>query len=532
MKETSLAHSASKAGLGTLASRILGYIRDMLIASYFGAGTSADAFYVAFRIPNLLRNLLGEGALSASFIPVFSQYLVKKEEDAWEIARITFSILLVLLSLLTLLGIAITPFIVRIIAPGFISLPDKFSLTVTLTRIMFPFFLLICLAALATGILNSLRSFFVPAVAPSMLSLGEIFSVIVLVPLMGGSVKGLACGVLLGGLGQLLAQVPSVIKFWPRRGTRTHFVGTRQSVGTPGWSGYFKFVFSHPGVKKIGILMLPATLGLGVFQINAFVDTICASYLIEGSPTALYYANRLMQLPLAIFATSVATVSLPTMSAFMANKDKEGLLKTLSTSVKMIFFLLMPASIGLIILGKPIVALLFQRGRFDVFATNLTTQALLFYSMGLISYGGVKVVASAFYSMQDTKTPLQVSIIAMLLNVELNFIFMRFMGVGGLALATAISSTVNVSLLLFLLRRRIGKLQGGETLNFFWRMGVISGVIGIICFILLKLGLNVFFQVILGIGLSIVVLFSLGFLFRFKEARELWGQIAQIKRFT
>ncbi len=278
--------------------------------------------------------------------------------------------------------------------------------------------------------------------------------------------------------------------------------------------------------------MLPATLGLGVFQINAFVDTICASYLIEGSPTALYYANRLMQLPLAIFATSVATVSLPTMSAFMANKDKEGLLKTLSTSVKMIFFLLMPASIGLIILGKPIVALLFQRGRFDVFATNLTTQALLFYSMGLISYGGVKVVASAFYSMQDTKTPLQVSIIAMLLNVELNFIFMRFMGVGGLALATAISSTVNVSLLLFLLRRRIGKLQGGETLNFFWRMGVISGVIGIICFILLKLGLNVFFQVVLGIGLSIVVLFSLGFLFRFKEARELWGQIAQIKRFT
>ena len=516
MKETSLAHSASRAGLGTLVSRILGYIRDMLIASYFGAGTSADAFYVAFRIPNLLRNLLGEGALSASFIPVFSEYLIKKEEDAWEVARLTFSILLVLLSVLTLLGIAIAPFIVRIIAPGFISLPDKFSLTVTLVQIMFPFLLLICLAALATGILNSLRSFFVPAVAPVMLSMGEIFSVVIIVPLMEGSVKGLAWGVLLGGLGQLLAQVPSVIKFWPRRGTHT-------KCG----SGFFKLLFSHPGVKKIGILMLPATIGLGVYQINAFVDTICASYLIEGSPTALYYANRLMQLPLAIFATSVATVSLPTMSEFIAKEDKDGLLKTLNSSLKMIIFLMVPASIGLIVLGKPIVALLFQRGNFDLFATNLTYLALLFYSMGLISYGGVKVVASAFYSMQDTKTPLQVSIVAMLINVELNFIFMRFMGVGGLALATAISSTVNMGLLLLLLRRRIGKLQGGEILNFFWRNGLISVVIGIVCFIFLKSGLNVFLQVILGIGLSGVILFSLGFVFKFKEAREFWSFIVR-----
>lgn len=523
MKEKNLTRSASEAGFGTFLSRILGYIRDMIIASKFGAGTSADAFYVAFRIPNLLRNLLGEGALSSSFIPVFSEYLVKDEKEAWEIGRITFSILLALLSILTFLGILIAPFIVCIIAPGFISLPDKFSLTISLTRIMFPFLLFICLAAFTTGLLNSLHSFFVPAFAPSMLSLGEIFSVFILVPLMGGSIKGLAWGVLLGGFGQLLAQVPSVIKFWPKWGSR------RSTFGGYSRSIFFKLMFSHPGVKKIGTLMLPATLGLGVYQINAFVDTICTSYLIEGSPTALYYANRLMQLPLAIFATSVATASLPKMSEFMARKDIEGLLSTLSSGLKMIFFLLMPASIGLIVLGKPIIALLFQRGRWDEGATNLTYLALLFYSTGLISYGGVKVVASAFYSMQDTKTPLRVSIVAMLLNVELNFIFMRFMGVGGLALATAMSSTVNISLLLLFLRRRLGKLQGPEILNSTWRIGLISFIIGIICFILLKSGLDSIFQVIIGIVASAVALFSLGILLRLKEVKEFLNSIKVFK---
>lgn len=503
MEEKELIKSASEAGLGTLISRILGFIRDMAIAARFGAGARADAFYVAFRIPNMLRNLLGEGTFGTSFIPVFSEYLVKEEKEAWELASITFSILLVLLSCLTLIGIAIAPFVVRIIAPGFISNPEKFALTISLTRLMYPFFLFIVLAAFATALLNSLRSFFIPALAPSMLSVGELFSVFVIVPFMGGSVKGLAIGVLLGGAGQLLAQVPQVLKFWPRA------------------TGYFKLTFSHPGVNRIWKLMLPATIGVGIYQINIFVDTLCASYLVQGTPTALYYANRLVQLPLAIFGTSVATASLPQMSEYAAKKDMEGLLKVFCSGFRSIFFLLMPSAVGFVLLGRPIIEVLFQRGEFGKFATSLTYSALLFYSFGLISYAGVKVVASAFYSLQDMKTPVVVSTIAILLNTELNLILMRYLEIGGLALATSISSTVNMSLLLLLLKRRLGRLEGKKILEALWLMCFISTIIGIVCMFVARLKINSYFKIATGIPLSILILFIFSSVFKMEESRQL-----------
>lgn len=501
-----LIKSAFEAGLGTLVSRILGYARDMVIAAKFGAGAWADAFYVAFRIPNLLRNLLGEGTLGTSFVPVFSEYLVKKEEESWQVAKIIFSILAVLLSCITLAGIAAAPLIVRAIAPGFVPDSDKFSLTIALTRIMFPFLLFISLAALTTGLLNSLRSFFVPALAPAMLSLGEIFSIFLIVPFMGGSIKGLAIGVLLGGAGQLAVQVPQVLRFWPRA------------------AGYFKLAFSHPGVRKIFRLMLPAAMGVSIYQVNAFVDTICASYLVQGAPSALYYANRLMQLPLAIFGTSIATASLPGMSECAARNDTDGLMAILSSGFRMILFLIMPSAVGFILLGGPIIEVLFQRGEFTAFATGLTYSALLFYSLGLVSYAGVKVAASAFYAMQDMKTPVRISVIAMLLNINLDLILMRYLEIGGLALATAISSTVNMCLLLVFLRRKTGRLGGKEVPGALWRMCLITGIIGLACSAVLKWNVNPYLKVAAGICVSVLLLFFLSTMLGMKEA----GQVLKI----
>jgi len=512
LKEKGLVRSASETGFGTFISRILGYLRDMVIASKFGAGAFADAFYVAFRIPNLFRNLLGEGALSASFVPVFNEYLVKDEKEAWQVAGIIFSLLILILSSITFLGIIFSPLIVRIFAPGFIYFPDKFMLTVSLTKIMFPFLFMISLAALSTGVLNSRNSFFIPAVAPVMLSLGEIFAVFMIVPLMKGSIEGLAWGVLLGGAGQFLIQVPSVVSFWDK------------SVG------FFKITFSHPGVKRILNLMLPATLGFGVFQINAFVDTVCASYLVVGSPSALYYANRLVQLPLAIFATSVATASLPAMSKCAAKQDIKGVLGTLSSGIKMILFLMMPASVGLMILGKPIIMLLFQRGSFDAVAANLTFLALFYYSIGLVFYGGVKVFASAFYSMKDTKTPLQVAIVAMLINADLNFILMRYLGVGGLALATAISSCLNMLMLSIFLKRKSGKLDSKAISIFIFKMIAISLVIGVGCFLIMRSNINTVLQVLLGLLFSSAVLFGMGIVFKMEEAKRFLEVLKNGKR--
>ena len=506
MEEKGLVRSASEAGLGTLLSRILGYVRDMVIAAKFGAGAWADAFYVAFRIPNLLRNLLGEGTLGTSFIPVFSEYMVKKEEDAWEIAKIAFSLLLVVLSCLTLLGISITPLIVRVIAPGFSSSPEKFALTVTLTRLMFPFLLFISLAALATALLNSMRSFFIPAFAPAMLSAGEIFSVLVIVPFMGGRIEGLAIGVLLGGIGQFMAQVPQMLKLWPKA------------------AGYFKLTLANPGVRKIFRLMMPAVLGAGVYQINAFVDTICASFLVQGTPTALYYANRLVQLPLAIFGTSIATAALPRMSECAARNDTDGLLNTLASGFRMIFFLLIPSMAGFMVLGKPIISVLFRYGKFDSFAVDLTYSALLFYSLGLVSYAGVKVAASAFYSMQDMKTPVKVSVAAMILNIELNLILMRYLDIGGLALATAISSSINVALLLVFLKRKLGRLFTGEMFVSLWKMCLTGAAVAAVCAGALLWRVNPYVKVCSGIILSVVVFFALSALLRIEET----GQVMRI----
>lgn len=538
-KEGKITRSVAGVSVSTLASRILGYLRDMLIANFFGAGLVADAFFVAYRIPNLLRRLLGEGALSASFIPVFTEYLTTKpKEEAQRLVRISGLLLLAILSILTILGIVFAPIIVRVIAPGFIKDPEKLSLTITLTRILFPFMIAIGMAALALGILNSLHRFIIPALAPCLLSISEIFFILFISPLMERPIIGLVFGVLVGGFAQFFFQIPSLVR-------RGFVIPAGKSSSNPRlklmdypqnllkklsvlWKRWIS-ILNHPGVKRIGLLMLPATLGLSVSQVNTFVDTICATMLREGSVTALYYANRLMQLPLALFGIAIATVALPMMSRSMAATNMEELKDTLSLSLRMIMFTIIPASLGLMILGSPIISLLFERGRFTSQATQATSWALLFYSTGIVAYAGVKVVASAFYSMQDTRTPVRIASIAMVANIVLNLILMRILDVGGLAFATAIASFINLLILLYYLRKRIGRLGGKKVLRSLAKILLATSAMGIACIYFSRLlgQINKLTQVAGTILISVIIYILVTHLLRCDEIKYVWKIITR-----
>lgn len=439
--EKHITRGASVIAAGTTVSRILGYLRDMMVAHSFGAGLAADAFYAAYRIPNLLRRLLGEGSLSASFIPVLSQYVhTKSKEETQELINVVFTTLAVVLSILTVLGIVFARPLVHVIAFGFADNPEKLQLTVDLTRLMFPFLLFICLAALTQGILNTMGSFFMPAVSPASLSISEIVYILALAPLFspGSQIRGLAISVIVGGLGQFLAQNP----------------GIKQA----GWSLRWRWNLSHPGLRRIGTLMIPSMIGLSVDQINAFVDTICASFLEQGSITALYYSNRVMQLPLAIFGLALSSAALPAMSKAVAENDMDTVKNSLNYSIRLIIFILVPAATGLMVLGMPIITVLFARGEFDLHAAAMTNSAMFFYSLGLPAYAITKVLAGAFYALQDTKTPVKSAVQSMIVNAVLMIMLMRVMGVGGLALATAVASYYNGTTLMITLRKRVGPI--------------------------------------------------------------------------
>jgi putative peptidoglycan lipid II flippase len=456
-EKTRITKAAGLIGLATLLSRILGLIRDMVQARYFGAGFAADAFFVAYRIPNMLRELFAEGTMSAAFIPVFTEYLThRSKENARRLANAAFTTLGLILLAVSIVGILGAPFIVKIIAPGFIDTPGKFDLTVSLTRIMFPFLLFVGLAAIAMGVLNSLRSFGAPALAPSFYNLSVIFTIFFLSQHMTEPITGLAIGVLLGGLSQLLVQLPSLKKqgflFSPR-------------------------LEKHEGVGRIGYLAVPIVLGLSVADINLLVNTLIASYLPQGSITYLYYGMRLIQFPLGIFAVAVATAILPTLAGQAARGQTAELRETISFGLRLVFFITFPAMIGLIMFRMPIVHLLFQHGAFTINDTMGTTAAVLFYSLGLWAFAGVRIVAPAFYALQDTKTPVKVAIVSMLLNIALNLLLMGPLKHGGLALSTSISSMVNLSLLILILRRRLGRIGFREILRSHLRVVLASLII-------------------------------------------------------
>ena len=382
-EKENISKAAGVVSFFTLLSRILGLVRDAIVAKYFGAGMAADAFYVAFRIPNLFRRLFAEGSLTIAFIPIFTEYLRQKsKEDAFELARVVLSILSLLLTAVTILGILFAPWIVRIQAWGFGGMGDKYDLTVLLTRITFPYIFLVSLVALFMGILNSLRHFAAPAAAPIFLNVGIISATLWISPHLSQPIVGTAAGVLIGGVIQVLLQIP-----WLKK----------QGISLiPRW------VPSHPAVKRIGLLMVPSIFGSAVYHFNQFMGTLLASFLAEGSVSWLYYADRIVQFPLGVFAIAVSTAALPSLSRQASARDLDGFIDTINHSLRMTFFITIPAMVGLIILRKPIVQLFFERGVFDASATAMTVYALMFYSFGLWAVSGVRVMISAFYALQDT----------------------------------------------------------------------------------------------------------------------------------
>jgi len=464
---------------GTFTSRILGYIRDMLIANRFGASWVSDAFFAAWKIPNTLRELLGEGALSAAFIPVFTQYLKTKDRKAaFYLASLVLNGLLIISILITTLGIIFAPLIITLILPGFIG-KDAFSLTVTLTRIMFPFTIFICLAALVMGILNSCQHFTLPAFAPAVLNLCLILSIFFLCPLfVQKPIYGLSLGLLLGGLFQLLIQLPALIK------ERMEY---RLMID-----------FLDPGVKKIILLMLPRALGSGVTHLNIFICDLLASFLTFGSISALFYSNRLVHLPLALFGIAIGTVLFPTMSRQIVEGNLDGMKKSLSWGLKMVIFTCLPATIGLMVLGRDIIQLLLQHGEFDLADTQRTYLSLFFYSFGLVGFASLKVIIPAFYSQQDTWTPVKIGIISVIANITFSLLLMRPLEQGGLTLSLSLAGFLNTTLLLIKLRQKIGPLGASQILKFFLKVLFASSIMGVFCWIITQLHIAIFYQVLIG----------------------------------
>lgn len=433
-----VAKAAMTVSAFTVLSRVLGLIRDMVVAGFFGAGFFSDAFFAAFRIPNLFRRLFAEGALTISFIPIFTGYLTHQGKDeAFHLVRSAIWSLSILLLPLTLMGMLFSKEIAALLGYGF-TLPELLGLTEDLTRIMFPYMFFISIAALSMGILNVMGHFAAPALAPSLLNMTMIASVIG-VSLFADSdetrIKGLAFGVLSGGFFQLAVQLPFLVK------NGIHF--------------FRRTILFHPGLKKIGQQMIPSIFGASAYQINIFIGIVLASTLDKGSITCLYYADRLVQMPLGIFAISAATAILPSLSRQAAANDEKGVNESLTLAIKQIFFITCPSAVGLIVLREPIVKCLFQRGAFDETATAMTAEALLYFSAGLLAFSVVRIFISVFNAFSDTRTPLRTALSAITLNLVLSLILIRSMGHGGLALSTTLSAMFEMGLLFFVLNRRI-----------------------------------------------------------------------------
>jgi len=432
----SLAASIAKVGSNTLLSRILGFVRDLIVARIFGADAGTDAFFVAFKIPNFMRRLFAEGAFSMAFVPVLNEYKTQRGFPALkrfvdDVAGTLGAILFVI----TALGVLGAPIMVLIFAPGFASDPDKQLLATDMLRLTFPYLLFISLTALAGGILNTYDRFGVPAFTPVLLNLSLIGCALWLAPRMERPIMALAWGVLIAGIVQLLFQLPFLhqLRLLPRPR-----VSPRDE-----------------GVRRIVRLMIPALFGVSVTQISLLIDTLLASFLATGSISWLYYSDRLMEFPLGILGVALGTVILPKLSRQHAADSPEAFSETLDWALRWVLLLGLPAAVGLFVLAGPMIATLFYSGEFSAYDVLMAERSLMAYSLGLMAFLGIKVLAPGFYSRQDMKTPVKIAVVAMLTNILFNLLLMFPLGHAGLALATIIAASLNALLLL------IGLLKQG-----------------------------------------------------------------------
>lgn len=457
----SVVKSAGVIGVATFSSRILGFARDMVLARLFGATPAADAFFIAFRIPSLLRELFAEGSMASAFIPVFTEYrTTRSKQDTWELASAVFTTLLTIVTFVTIVGMAVAPWLVQLLAPGFQENPDKLALTTLLARIMFPYLLFVSLAALAMGILNSVRAFAVPAFSPLFLNVFIIVGALFVSPLLTEPIIGVAIGVVAGGAAQFAMQLPS--------------------LKLRGLLFGFRFEPGHPGLRRIGTLMVPSLLGLSVTQVNLTVSTVLGSFF-TGGPTYLFYGMRLIQFPLGIFGVALAMAILPTLSSQAARGALDELRTTLGFGLRMILFIIVPAMVGLILLRTPIVHLFFEHGTFTAQDTTATAFVVLCYAIGLWAFGGVRIIVAAFYSLQDTKTPAVSAAVAVVANIVFSLLLMRPLGAAGLACATALAAMVNGGILVAVLNRRLGGVEWEAVGRSFLRVAVACVPMAMVC---------------------------------------------------
>jgi len=452
-----LARAASIAGAATLTSRILGLVREQVLAALFGAGDQMDAFLVAFRIPNLLRDLFAEGAMSAAFVPTFTAHLTTHgKADAWRLGNNVLNALLLITGALALLGTLFATPLVTLYAENFAAVPGKLELTVTLARVMFPFITLVAIAAAAMGMLNSLRHYFVPAISPATFNVVAIVFAVALTPVMPmlglPRIMSMAVAALVGGLAQVLVQWPTL----RREGFRYRPV----------------LDLRDRGLRQVLTLMGPGTVGLAATQVNLLVSTLLATSQGTGAVSWLQYAFRVMYLPLGLFGVSIATAVLPAAARHAARDDRDAVRRTVSQGLALMLVVNIPATCGLIALAPEIIRLLLERGHFTAADTFATAAALRLYAVGLVGYSTTRIASPVFYALGRSRVPVTLSMNSMLTNLGLSLALVRVMGFGGLALATSLAALVNATLCVVLLRRHLDGLAGRSLALTFLKTGI------------------------------------------------------------
>jgi len=435
--------STGTVGGWTLASRVLGFVRDILLARVLGAGIMADAFFVAFKLPNFFRRLFAEGTLTVAMVPVLSDQRQQGEEDVRRYLNALAGLLLAILLGVTILGIVFMPALLMIFAPGFLDEPDRWKQTLTLARLMFPYLMLISLTAMAWAVLNTYKKFAVAAATPALLNLSLILAALLLAPGFENPALALAIGVLLGGALQLGIQFPALRRI--------------------GWTPRPAINLQLAAVKLTLKLFGPAVLGVAAVQVNILVGTVLATLLPAGAVSYLYYADRLVQLPFALFGMATGTALLPSMSRHFSSGNRELAIIDLRQGLGWLTWITLPSVIGLLILAEPIIVTLFEHGRFDHASSLATAHALQAYSLGLLAFCWIRVLSAACYAEKDAKSPVRFAGIAVAVNIVLALLLMWPLQYVGLALATSLASFVNAGLLMIHLRKRYGVLIDSES---------------------------------------------------------------------